>query len=127
MDVDTLERVKAAAEKFRESFPEQNLDYNEESVAWADGFIERQRIRPEMQDGGGLAQVVGCFLGECIRKNFGGEWESTENGLAMTFNNGNSCFPLNKAQKHFANGDGDSILSFYQTIPILFGDHLNAI
>lgn len=120
MDADTLANIKNAAQKFVDSFPDQNLGYNEESVAWADGFVERQRARADMEDFTGLSNVVGCFLGECIRINFGGEWQSTEYGLAMAFSDGNSCFPLNKAGKHFANGADDSILSFYQTIPALF-------
>lgn len=120
MDADKLANIKNAAEKFIASFPDQNLGYNEESVAWADGFVERQRVRPELEDHTGLSNVVGCFLGECIRKNFGGEWQETEYGFAMAFSDGNSCFPLNKAGKHFANGADDSILSFYKTIPLIF-------
>lgn len=127
--MDIIERIKANAELVIQNFPEQNLGYNEESVAWLEGFIERQRERMDTGQAQGLIQTLGCFLGECIRHNFGGEWQEDENGLALIFSNGNACFPLNKTGKQFANGieNGDSILSFYQTIPIIFGDQLNAI
>jgi hypothetical protein len=124
MDAVVLGNIKNAAEKFIESFADQNLGYNEESVAWADGVVERQRVRPDIEDFTGLSNVIGCFLGESIRINFGGEWQSTEHGFALVLGDGNSCFPLNKAGKHFANGADDSILSFYKTIPVLF-KHLN--
>jgi hypothetical protein len=65
---------------------------------------------------------LGCFLGECICRNFGGEWQETEYGPAVVFSDGNACYPLNKVGKQFANGADDSVLSFYQTIPVLFGN-----
>jgi hypothetical protein len=121
MDAEQLAGIKGSAEKFIEVFPDQNLQYDERSVAWADGFVERQRTRSDMEDFTGLANVVGCFLGECIRINYGGEWRATENGFGLVFDGDNACYPLNKAGKHFANGGEDSILRFYQTIPIVFG------
>ena len=77
-------------------------------------------LEPEQADR--LGQMLGCFLGECICRNFGGQWQESEYGPAVVFADGNSCFPLNKTGKHFANGADDSVLSFYQTIPILFGN-----
>lgn len=85
-------------------------------------FIERQRLRSEPGQTEGLAQTLGCFLGECICRNFGGEWQETEYGPAVVFSDGNACYPLNKVGKQFANGADDSVLSFYQTIPVLFGN-----
>jgi len=96
------------------------LGFNEESVAYIDGFIERQRAR-EGFDPGGLVNTLGSFLGECMCRKLGGEWKHQSNGqLAVQFSDGNAAFPFNKVQKQFANGEEDSILSFYQSAAVLF-------
>ncbi len=96
------------------------LGFNEESVEWIDGFIERQRAREG--EPGGLVNTIGSFLGECMCRKLGGEWKPQPNGqLAVEFSDGNAAFPFNKVQKHFDNGEEDSILSFYQSAAVIFG------
>ncbi len=93
-----------------------NLAFDADSVEWLDGFIERQRENADEEKIQKLSSVLGSFLGECIINNFGGRWEQTEYGLAVTFDDGNAAFPFNKIEKQFRNGSDDSIFSFYQTI-----------
>jgi hypothetical protein len=64
--------------------------------------------------------VLGSFLGECVRQNFGGSWQMTENGLGVVFATGNAVFPFNKINKHIANGADDSIGAFYNSIAAIF-------
>lgn len=123
--MEMIDRIRANAEMVIAQFPDENLAYDERSVEWLDGFIERQRERMEPEQASRLAQTLGCFLGECISRNFGGEWAETEYGPAVVFADGNACYPLNKTAKHFANGAEDSVLSFYRTIPVLFNSNLD--
>ncbi len=120
--MELIDRIKANAELVIQQFPDQELGYDERSVEWLDGFIERQRLRLEPDKVEGISQTLGSFLGECICRNFDGRWEENEYGAAVVFKDGNACFPINKVGKQFANGADDSVLSFYQTIPVLFGD-----
>ncbi len=97
------------------------LGFNEESVEWIDGFIERQRAREGFEPGG-LLNTLGSFLGECMCQELGCKWKHQPNGqLAVEFSDGNAAFPFNKVQKQFANGEEDSILSFYQSAAVIFG------
>lgn len=97
------------------------LGFNEESVEWIDGFIERQRVREGFEPGG-MINTIGSFLGECMCRELGGKWKYQSNGqLAVEFSDGNAAFPFNKAAKHFVNGEEDSILSFYQSAVVVFG------
>lgn len=99
------------------------LGFDEESVAWVDGFIERQRSREEFDAASieGLVNNLGSFLGECLRRELGGKWKHESNGqLAVQFDDGNAAFPFNKVRKQFANGESDSILSFYQSSKVIF-------
>ena len=95
------------------------LGLNAESVEWVDGFIERQRVGADADKMNDLTNSLGSFLGECIRENFGGEWQGTEHGLGVVFEDGNAVFPFSKTAKHFFNGADDSIYSFYKTIPFI--------
>lgn len=98
-----------------------NLKFDRASVAWMDGYIER--LRPNLEESAtiGLSNSIGAFLGECIIANHGGEWRETEGMWGVYFDDENAAYPMAKVQKHLLNGSGDSILSFYDVIPIVFG------
>jgi hypothetical protein len=85
---------------------------NEKSVAWVEGFIERQRG----SDPGALVSVLGSFLGEAIIARAGGAWMQNEQGPGVRFANSAMCFPFAKVAKQFADGrdEGESVLGFYR-------------
>jgi hypothetical protein len=96
------------------------LDYDESSVAWLDGYIERSRKELKQETIEKLIDRFGCFLGECIRRNYGGQWAGANGTWAIKFDDRNKIYPFNKVAKQFQNGSEDSILSFYTLIPIIF-------
>ena len=99
------------------------LGYDDASVEWVDGFIERQRVRFQGDQANGLVNVIGAFVGECVIANYGGNWRADEDGAwGVYFDNDNAAFPFAKVRKQFDNGreGGDSVHSFYSTIPYLF-------
>ncbi|HWT01384.1 MAG TPA: hypothetical protein VN256_14135 [Pyrinomonadaceae bacterium] len=93
--------------------------FNRESVVWVEGFIERQRARPEHDPAAvdGLVDVLGSFLGECLIAAAGGEWRWSDGQQTwgVAFANDTHAFPFAKVHKQFANGieGGDSIVGFY--------------
>ncbi len=98
--------------------------YNRDSVKWVEGFIERQRIA------GGfsaatvhtLVQVLGSFLGESVIHAYGGEWRTRDGVSGVFFDDRNAVFPFAKVGKQFDQGlaNGESILGFFEAIPIVF-------
>lgn len=113
-----IEQFKKLAELVKTQL---NLEYDQKSVEYLEGFIERQRERWS-KDGKkeGLINSLGSFLGECMIKNYGGGWEEDkELGWCIKFNGGEKAFPFNKVKKQFDNDIGDSIFSFYRIIPDL--------
>lgn len=101
--------------------PLSEIDFgpNRESVEWVEGFIERQRARPDFDPDktAGLAAVLGSFLGECIVAETDGEWKWHEEAgcWGVEVRDDNVAFPFAKVEKQLRNGveGGDSILSFY--------------
>ena len=96
-----------------------NFGLNRESVAWVEGFIERQRARPDFDSTtvNNLVNTLGSFLGECIIANAGGSWRwsDEDQNWSVAFSDNSHAFPFVKVSKLFTNGleGGESILSFY--------------
>lgn len=118
------EQIKILAQKLISTLSENlgvNLKCDRASVEWVDGYIER--VRPDLEEDAlyGLSNPIGAFLGECIIANHGGQWRAAEDTWGVYFDEQNAAYPFAKAYKHLLNGSGDSILSFYDTIPVVFG------
>lgn len=118
------EQIKHLAQNLISTLSEKlgvNLKYDRASVEWIDGYIER--IRPNLEEPtiAGLSNTIGAFLGECIIANHGGQWRNSEGGWGVYFDEENAAYPFAKAQKHLVNGSEDSVLSFYDVIPVVFG------
>jgi hypothetical protein len=121
------EQIKELARTFISRCSEKlgvNLEYDRASVEWVDGYIER--VRPHLDEPSidGLASWIGSFLGECIIANYGGEWRESDVMWGVFFseaNDKNAAFPFNKVRKQLSNGATDSILSFYDVIPVVTG------
>lgn len=124
----TPEQLLAGAESFIQLVRE-NLDvelaYDEQSVAWVDGYIERvgQELLKQGKADGPMG-AIGSFLGECIRRNFGGKWEQVGGRWAIRFERDTglgAAYPFSNVRKQFEAGHqgGQDILGFYKTIPVL--------
>jgi len=120
-----LEKIQANAELVIQIMREKvgvELSYDEESVKWIDGYIERNRasLAPATRDQ--IISVLGSFLGECIRRRFGGEWREVDGRWGIAFGPRTFVFPFAKVAKQFENGrdGGDSIYSLYSTVGPLF-------
>ncbi|MGP3913478.1 hypothetical protein [Nonomuraea sp. 10N515B] len=92
---------------------------NPESVEWVEGFIERQRSRPDfdLERIGGLVGVLGSFLGACVIAATGGSWhKSDDDARGVLLPEGTMAFPFAKIRKQFRDGveAGESIVSFYR-------------
>lgn len=98
------------------------LGYDEKSLEWVDGYIERVRLGADQAMKNSLISVLGSFLGECVRWCYGGEWVNDDGQWGVAFDARNCAFPFSKVYKQFENGraGGDSILIFFRVIPTVF-------
>ena len=53
-----------------------------------------------------------------------GQWQDTEYGWAVVIKDDFAVFPFNKVLKHLTEGDGDSVLGLFTSIPAMLG-HAN--
>ncbi len=93
--------------------------FNQDSLEWVEGYVERLRKRADFNDGSwnGLIDTIGSFLGECILARTEGAWEmSDDQRCCIRFPSGVRAFPMTKVAKQFADGleSGESITGFYR-------------
>ena len=110
-------------EKLAETVKAQlNIQYDQDSVKFVEGFIERNKSNFDNEESKGLINSLGAYLGQCIIENYGGRWQldSETGAIAVAFDDKNKAYPFAKVSKQFDNGLEDSIYSFYTVIPTVF-------
>jgi hypothetical protein len=103
-----------------------NLDYDTQSIKFIEEFIERQKNSFDSEQRTGLINSIGSFVGQCIIRNYGGQWQIDDETqtVCIAFDDKNKIFPFAKTAKQFENGLEDSVYSFYTVIPSLFKQDL---
>ena len=111
-----IEANAAMAIEELSTLSERNFGFDEDSVAWVEGFIERQRESLDGEGSRGLVNVLGSYLGQAIVIATGAAWDTDDGGnLGIAFANGDMAYPFTKVGKQLEQGieGGESILSFY--------------
>jgi len=109
------------------------LDYSENSLQKVEGLLNQlhdelnqwsmgkssPEPEPTQQQVDEMARIWGAYLGEVVRRRFGGEWtiESYPGGdfLIVALNVGGSrLFPSMKVHKRLTEGASDNLWTFYQ-------------
>jgi hypothetical protein len=118
------EQAVAAAREF-----EIQLDYSEESLKQVENILERRQIpgvapgaatsaAPSDADTEDLCKMWGGYLGEVVRRRWGGEWvlETYPGGNVLTValsTPGGTVFPSMKIYRRLSQGAAENVWSFY--------------
>jgi hypothetical protein len=102
------------------------LDYSENSLMEVETILsalsrEMPATKPSDDDVSEICKIWGSYLGEVVRRCFGGEWSiETYPGkqfATLTLNvDGNKLFPSIKVHRRLTEGDGDNIWAFYRMV-----------
>ena len=102
-----------------------NLDYSEGSLEQVERLLARFHDELTSANPGSkleeMAKIWGGYLGEVVRRRFGGEWSIEKypagDFLIVTLNvNGARLFPSMKVHKRLTEGSSENIWSFYQSV-----------
>jgi hypothetical protein len=96
------------------------VDFDRAAVEWLDGYVTRQHEQGDPNNFNGLVSTLGSFFGACIVRTYGAEWFQNDNGWCVRFDEENAAYPFAKLEKHLRNGPEDSVLSMFDTIPLVF-------
>lgn len=115
------EQAVIAASKFSAQ-----LDYSETSLMAVETILARLSADlpaglPQSEDVTEACKMWGSYLGEVVRRRFGGEWSiETYPGkqfATLTLNvGGNKLFPSMKVHRRLTQGQDDNVWSFYRMV-----------
>jgi len=116
-----IDQILKNADWVRENFgPQSGLSdfgYNVESVAYIDGYIERNlRGATDRQTLAKFISLLGSFIGEALRSKHGGQWIVADNSPILKIQRGEMMHmvqPFGKVEKRIANGEVDSLVFFF--------------
>jgi len=97
----------------------QEVGFDGAGVRWLDGYIQGLVDQGNVDASETLCDNLGSFLGTCIIEAYGGTWQDTEHGWAVVMDADLAVFPFNKVLKHLTEGQGDSVLGLFNSIPAL--------
>jgi hypothetical protein len=115
--------VNSYAEKAVKSASGYNaqLDYSENSLVHLESILERLAKTRQAEDLDELCKMWGSYLGEVVRRRFGGEWtiETYPGKMFATLTlsvDGNKLFPTMKVHRRLTQGPDDNVWSFYTMV-----------
>lgn len=100
------------------------LDFSPDSISWLDTYINMHREELDENDMRVLRDKFGAYLGEAIRRTYGGEWKQVNREeWAIEFDSAKVASPFDIVDNHLKNQN--SMVSLYQRIPELFDLNAN--
>jgi hypothetical protein len=97
--------------------PNLDLDYSAGSIQSLEEFIASSFDPPgSSYVPESLAVGVGCYVGEVVVRTLGGRWSPDGSAEVREIGSVNCTFPIQKAQRRFANGPEDSLSWYYQVL-----------
>ena len=102
------------------------LDFTENSLMEVETILARlsremPQSKPSSGDVSEICKIWGSYLGEVVRRRFGGDWSiETYPGkqfatLTLTVN-GNKLFPSMKVHRRLTEGEADNVWTFYKMV-----------
>lgn len=104
------------------SQPGYRADFSLESLKEVDRFFDEQVLNGKPKVGGLLSQelgarlfAIGAYVGEVIRRQYGGQWQGDDNdpqaeiNIALRLGTGATLWPVQRVMKRFKNGAQDGI------------------
>ena len=106
-----------------------SIDFSIESLKEIDRFFDENVENGIPKPNGLLSESkgtrifgIGSYIGEVIRREYGGEWivdDNDPNGeinISVKLNNGAVIWPIQRAMKRFSNGNEDGIYAYGRTV-----------
>ncbi|ALD21659.1 hypothetical protein [Hymenobacter sp. DG25A] len=113
-----MEELRAAAEDVRQNLNFSSFD--EPAVRELAKFIEEQRTTVPEDEQPGVINALGCFLGECIIRTFGGYWHRELNGLVGVRLQGRGLInPFVSVERHLLYGVADAVVSVFREAAVV--------
>ncbi|SMB88298.1 hypothetical protein SAMN00120144_1208 [Hymenobacter roseosalivarius DSM 11622] len=111
-----MKELRSAAEAVQQNLNIPSL--NGGAVSKLTEFIDRERASVNHEARPVVINALGCFLGECIIRSFGGHWHRDASGLVgvqiagYTFTN-----PFSYVERQLVHGAAESVMVLFLSLP----------
>jgi hypothetical protein len=97
------------------------LDYSENSLMELESLLDKVSSSRQLEDAAEACKMWGSYLGEVVRRRFGGEWSiETYPGkdfATLTLSVGGAkLFPTMKIHRRLTRGSDDNLWTFYKMV-----------
>ena len=113
--------VKTAKLKWQES-----LDFTQDSLEGVErilgkihnaGLYGSGSAKPSEEELAVLSKMWGIYIGEVIRRHYGGQWSQAEDGtLSLSIGEAKGVYPIAKARKRMVDGATDNIRYYFSSM-----------
>ena len=111
--------VKTAKMQFQES-----LDFSDDSLGGVERILSVLHKQASNPSGEGLTEeqlaeaskMWGAYVGEVIRRHYGGQWSTSEDGVLQIALSGTSPAPVVKVRKRIVDGAADNVKFYVASI-----------
>ena len=111
-----LDSLLTAAEQVRQQL---NIkDFDAEGVAHLANFVQAQRGQLGDAERPGVIMALGCFLGQCLVRVYGGEWGTGRDGTTGVGLANRFFFnPFHLVDAQLNEGESASVAAFFASVP----------
>jgi hypothetical protein len=101
----------------------ESLDCSEESLDAVERILDAvhkstlsdpQRLTPELLDS--VSKPMGIYIGEIIRRRFGGQWRATADGSFELPYPGTTIHPIARARKRITDGPSENVKMYFNSM-----------
>jgi len=100
---------------------DESLDFSAESLDALERILSalhtRHKTQPSDESVAIDSQVWGAYLGEVIRRRFGGQWSIAPDGRHQLALSGWTSYPVDKVRKRITDGAMDNVRVYFGAIP----------
>lgn len=100
---------------------EESLDFSAESLDALERILSalhtRHKAEPSEESATVESQMWGAYLGEVIRRRFGGQWSIADDGSHQVALSGWTSYPVVKVRKRIVDGSMDNVRVYFGAIP----------
>ena len=104
---------------------QESLDFSADSLDGVERILSGIHARSKQAPPEGLtdeqlaeaANVWGAYFGEVIRRNYGGQWTTSADGVLEIVLSGTTSQPIAKVRKRIADGASDNLRVYFYAIP----------
>lgn len=100
---------------------EEPLAFDADTVAFLSDTIDELREQEDEEQLEAIVVAAGLFVGECLRREFGGTWRVEDDSFVLRVADLVDCHPVDQAMQQATEEEGEGLDLYYRVMRVLAG------